>query len=234
MKDGILILDKPEGITSSRAVLKVKKVLKLNKVGHTGTLDPFATGILVLCINKSTKKANYFTNLDKTYFGTMVLGISTDTQDLTGRVVKINSIKENELTLGKIHSSFEKFQGNLLQKPPMFSAVKSNGSPLYRLARKGIKVEVEPRKICIHELSILNIRWGIYTTVSFKVKCSKGTYIRTLCNDIGEELGCGAYLSHLRRVEVGEITISESVSLEKLLTLPSEKQKDYILPIDIN
>ena len=197
MRDGILIIDKPEGISSAKTVYKIKKLLKLNKVGHTGTLDPFATGVLVLCLNRSTKEAAYFINLDKTYIGTMILGISTDTQDLTGKVIKVNSIKREQkrLTQYEIEGVFKKFQGDIWQTPPMHSAIKSKGKPLYLLARKGIKIKVEPRKVKIQQLSPLKVRWDIYPSISFKVKCSKGTYIRTLCKDIGDYLGFGAYLS---------------------------------------
>jgi|LSQX01.2.fsa_nt_gb tRNA pseudouridine55 synthase len=229
MRDGILIIDKPEGISSAKTVFKIKKLLKLDKVGHTGTLDPFATGVLVLCLNRSTKEAAYFINLDKTYTGTMILGISTDTQDLTGKAIRINSQKR--LTHDGIESAFRKFKGDIWQTPPMYSAIKSKGKPLYRLARKGIKIKVEPRMVTIHQLSLLKIRQDIYPSISFKVKCSKGTYIRTLCNDIGDYLGFGAYLSSLRRIQVGNISINQSISLDKLMELPPEKQESLILPV---
>ena len=231
MKNGILIIDKPEGISSAKTVFKIKKLLKLDKAGHTGTLDPFATGILVLCLNRSTKESVYFTNLDKTYTATMILGISTDTQDLTGKIIRINSKKREQkrLTRDEIENVFEKFQGDIWQTPPMYSAIKSKGKPLYRLARKGIKIKVEPRKIKIYQLSLLKIRWDIYPSISFKVKCSKGTYIRTLCNDIGDYLGFGAYLSNLRRVKVGNISINQSISLAEFMELPSEKQASLII-----
>ena len=231
MRDGILIIDKPEGISSAKTVYKIKKLLKLNKVGHTGTLDPFATGVLILCINRSTKEATYFTNLDKTYIGTMILGISTDTQDLTGKVIRVNSIKREQkrLTHDEIENIFKKFQGDIWQTPPMYSAIKSKGRPLYRLARQGIKIKVEPRKVKIQQLLPLKVGWDIYPNISFKVKCSKGTYVRTLCNDIGDYLGFGAYLSNLRRVAVGDISINQSISLDEFMKLPSEKQTSLIL-----
>lgn len=230
MKDGILIIDKPEGITSAKIVLKIKKVLNLNKAGHTGTLDPFATGVLVLCLNRCTKKAPYFFNMDKTYSGTMILGISTDTQDLTGRVIKVCTKKRPKLTLDEIKNVFRMFQGEIWQTPPMFSAIKSRGGPLYKLARKGIEIEIAPRKIQIFQLTVLNLRWDKYPSIGFEVKCSKGTYIRTLCSDIGEYLGCGAYLSKLRRIKVGEISINQSIPMDKFMEMSSEKQRQYILP----
>ena len=233
MKDGILLIDKPEGITSAKTVLKIKRYLKLNKAGHTGTLDPFATGLLVLCLNKFTKKASFFSNLDKTYIGTMVLGISTDTQDLTGKIIRVNTKKNIQFIREDIENVFRKFQGDIWQTPPMFSAIKSKGKPLYVLARKGIEVKVDPRKIKISLLSIISTKLSDkYPSITFKVWCSKGTYIRTLCNDIGEYLGCGAYLSALRRVKVGNISIDQSITLEKIIKLSPEKQKDYIITPD--
>ncbi len=234
MRDGILIIDKPEGISSAKTVFKIKKLLRLKKAGHTGTLDPFATGVLVLCLNNSTKEASYFTNLDKTYTGTMILGISTDTQDLTGKVIRVHSKKRTQKRLiqDEIESVFKKFQGDIWQTPPMYSAIKLKGEPLYRLARKGIKIKVEPRKVKIYQLSLLKARWDIYPSISFKVKCSKGTYVRTLCSDIGNYLGYGAYLSNLRRIKVGNISINQSVFLHKFMELSPEKQKTFILPAD--
>lgn len=231
MRDGILIIDKPEGITSARTVFKIKNILKLKKVGHTGTLDPFATGILILCLNRSTKQSSYFLNLDKTYVGTMIMGISTDTQDLTGKVIRVNKKcrEQGRLTLDVIESAFKKFEGDIWQTPPMFSAIKLKGRPLYKLARKEIKVDIAPRKVKIFKLTLLGANLDKYPSINFKVHCSKGTYIRTLCNDIGNHLGCGAYLSNLRRVKVGNISINQSVALDKFMGLSAEKQSSFIL-----
>ena len=211
MIDGILIIDKPEGISSARVVFKIKKTLNLKKVGHTGTLDPFASGLLLICLNHATKKAGYFTDLDKTYLGTMILGISTDTQDLTGKVVKVNPIKQNNIEIKDIENAFQKFQGDIWQTPPMFSAIKSRGKPLYQLARKGIEIKVAPRKVIIFKLNLLAMSWNKYPAISFMVQSSKGTYIRTLCQDIGDYLGCGAYLAKLKRIKIGNISIEQSM-----------------------
>lgn len=232
MRDGILIIDKPEGISSAKTVWQVKKALHLDKVGHTGTLDPFATGLLILCLNQATKKANIFFNLDKTYTGKMILGISTDTQDLTGRVIRICSKGEKRITYQDIEKVFQQFQGELWQIPPIYSALKVTGKPLYQLARKGIKVLPAPRKIKILQLNLLAIRWDQYPSITFKVKCSKGTYIRTLCNDIGDYLGFGAYLSELRRIKVGNISIKKAIPLSVFTKLPYQQQEKYILPFN--
>jgi tRNA pseudouridine55 synthase len=232
MKDGILIIDKPEGISSAKTVFKIKKVLNLSKAGHTGTLDPFATGILVICLNNTTKKSCFFSNLNKTYLGTMILGISTDTQDLTGKVVKVNTRKDHRLSTDEIKSVFKMFQGEIWQTPPMFSAIKSEGKPVYRLARKGIQIKLIPRKVKIFQLNLLDARWDRYPSISFKVHCSKGTYIRTLCNDIGVYLGYGAYMSNLRRIQVGKITLKQAIKLDNFIKLTFEKQKKHILPFD--
>lgn len=230
MMEGMLIIDKPGGISSAKVVFEVKKALNLNKAGHTGTLDPFATGILLVCLNSATKKAKYFSNLDKTYAGTMILGISTDTQDLTGRILRVNSVKDYKLTFDDMKSVFKKFQGDIWQTPPMFSALKSKGQPLYRLARKGIEIKVNPRKVKIFQLDLLEMSWDKYPAIYFRVHCSKGTYIRTLCHDIGEYLGLGAYLANLRRVAIGKISIKQSIPLNDFLRLDRENQKNYILP----
>lgn len=232
MLDGILIIDKPEGISSAKTVWKVKRALHLKKAGHTGTLDPFASGLLILCLNQTTKKATYFLNLDKTYLGKMILGISTDTQDLTGQVTRICSKEKLRLTREEIERVFNQFQGDLWQVPPIYSALKVAGQPLYRLARKGIKILPAPRKVKIWQLNLLEIRWDRYPSITFKVKCSKGTYVRTLCNDIGNFLGYGAYLSDLRRVQVGNISLKKAIPFNEFIILPLEQQKKYILPFN--
>ncbi len=232
MKNGILIIDKPEGITSAKAVLKIKELLKLNKAGHAGTLDPFATGILMVCLNRATKIAKYLSDLDKEYITTMVLGISTDTQDLKGKIIKINTDNAYQLNYSNIEKVFNKFQKDIWQIPPMFSAVRHQGRRLYKLARKGIKINLAPRKVKIHKIKILAIKYDCFPSITFQVHCSKGTYIRTLCNDIGEALGFGAYVSHLRRIRVGHYDINQSVDLNNFIKMPSAERDKYILPVD--
>lgn len=229
MIDGILMIDKPEGISSAKAVSKIKKKLHLNKAGHTGTLDPFATGLLIVCLNHATKIAGYLSDLDKTYLGTMILGIATDTQDLTGKVIKVNPIKPNQLKLEEIEDVFKKYRGEISQIPPMFSAKKSQGQKLYQLARKGIKIELTPRKVKIFQLNLLRVKFDRYPSITFQVKCSKGTYVRTIAHDIGEYLGWGAYLSHLKRTHIGKISVNQAIKLDDFLKLPFEEQGKYIL-----
>lgn len=232
MIDGILILDKPEGITSAKAVSKIKNSLQLKKAGHIGTLDPFATGLLIICLNRATKIAQYLLSLDKLYTGTMILGISTNTQDLKGVVQKIKPIDQRKIQPEVINKVFQKYQGEILQIPPMFSAIKFKGSKLYSLARKGIQVKLEPRKIRIIQLDVINIKYDFYPSISFQVKCSKGTYVRTLCCDIGETLGYGAYMSNLRRIGIGEFLINQSVQLDQFLRLSYENKCKKIVPLD--
>jgi len=232
MIKGILNINKPEGITSAKAVSKIKKKLQLNKAGHTGTLDPFATGILLVCLNRATKIAQYLSVLDKEYVGRMVLGVTTDTQDLKGKVLKIKNVNQKTLNIDNLEKVFTSFQGKLWQKPPMFSALRHKGLRLYSLARKGIEVDLDPRKIFIKQISILKIKVDHFPSITFRVKCSKGTYIRTLCNDIGQKLGCGAFLSRLERTEIGNHNIQQSIGLDKFLRMPFQEQYKNILSID--
>jgi len=229
MKNGILIINKPEGITSAKTVSKIKETLKLKKTGHTGTLDPFATGVLIVCLGRATKISKYLSDLNKTYDVTMILGISTNTQDVKGKVTKINSFCSKQITPEKIIKAFQKFIGELWQTPPMFSAVRYKGVRLYKLARKGIKVNPAPRKIKIHKLDINKINIDKFPSICFRVHCSKGTYIRTLCNDIGQVLGVGAFVSNLRRVKVGKYSIFNSISLEKFLKTSEANRYKYII-----
>ena len=227
--NGILLIDKPEGITSARTVSRIKKALRIKKAGHTGTLDPSATGILIVCLNRSTKIAQYLSSLDKVYMGTMVLGITTDTQDFTGKIQEIKTINPKKLNTSEIKSVFFSFQGDIWQIPPMFSALKHKGRPLYSLARKGIKVNLAPRKVRISQLKILKIQYDRYPSITFQVRCSKGTYIRTLCHDIGKSLGFGAYLSSLRRIQIGNYSINESIPLKQFLRMSTSGQHHQLI-----
>ena len=230
MINGILNINKPEGITSAKVVAKIKNNLGLNKAGHTGTLDPFATGVLLICINHSTKISQYLSDSDKEYTGTMILGITTDTQDIRGKVLKIKKVDTEKLNMMKIKKIFNSFKGILYQRPPMFSAVKYKGARLYSLARKGIIADVDPRKIIIDKLEITKIQYDYYPSITFNVRCSKGTYIRTLCHEIGKALGYGAFCSNLKRTRIGNITIKQSIGLEYFLNMPIHKKNQIILP----
>ncbi len=209
--DIIVNLNKPRDITSQEAVTKAKKILQVKKAGHAGTLDPAATGLLIICVNRATRLAPYFSDLDKGYKAVMKLGEATDTQDACGRVIE----KSNSVDIGKtlIENTLISFKGKSLQQPPMFSALKHKGKPLYQLARKGIEVERKPREVTIHHMELLDIDSPY---VSFKVVCSKGTYIRTLCDDIGKKLGVGAHLYELERTAIGQFRIEDSLTFEDL------------------
>jgi tRNA pseudouridine55 synthase len=209
--DGILIIDKPKGLTSHDVVKRVKRILRIKKAGHTGTLDPDATGVLPILIGKATKISKYLINSDKKYVGCMKLGVKTDTGDATGRTISTSSMPfPSEIEIDRV---FKKFSGHIRQVPPMYSAIKINGRPLYTLARKGIEVERKDREVIIHRLDILRIEDPL---IIFRISCSKGTYIRTLVSDIGDALGLGAHLISLRRTIAGRFRIEDSISLEEL------------------
>lgn len=212
--DLIINLNKPKGITSHEATTKVKIIFKAKKAGHTGTLDSTATGVLLICINKTTRLASYFSSLDKEYKAVMKLGEVTDTQDAEGSIIKKSErIEVDEIV---IKNTLKSFEGTILQRPPIFSALKYKGRPLYKYAKRGLYIPVEPRKVYIHHIEVLNIELPF---VFFRVVCSKGTYIRTLCNDIGKKLGIGAHLFELERTAVGPFNISNSLSIEELVDI---------------
>jgi len=211
---GVLVVDKPADISSAGVVRILKRMFNAKKVGHAGTLDPFATGVLVCCINKATRLADFFLKSGKTYQAEMVLGEATDTQDATGRVIsRCDNISASK---GDIHRVFNRFKGDILQQPPVYSALKHNGVPLYKLARKGKPVQKPPRTVNIQRLAIMDVN---LPEVRFEVSCSAGTYIRTLCADVGAMLGCGGHLKTLRRIKSGGFTVDEAVSLSGLKAL---------------
>lgn len=211
---GILVVDKPAGISSAAVVGKIKRLLQVKKVGHTGTLDPFATGVLVCCVGKATRLAHFLLKCDKTYEGVLYLGVSTDTQDKTGRVVC--PPKEPRFPLEVISHAMKRFEGAIEQKPPVYSALKEKGVPLYRLAREGRPVQKPARQVVISSIRIADI---CLPEIRFEVACSSGTYIRTLCADIGEYLGCGGHLKELRRTRCGGFSILQAVSLQDVEAL---------------
>ena len=206
--DGILVLDKPRGWTSHDVVARVRQLTKIKRVGHTGTLDPMATGVLIVCLGQATRVVEYMVGHDKRYTATVRLGIETDTYDAQGQVVARRPVDVSESAL---RESLEAFVGDLRQVPPMFSAIKQAGTKLYDLARQGIEVEREPRSMTIHSIDLIGFD---PPDATIDVRCSAGTYIRSLAHDLGRRLGCGAHLSMLTRTAAGDFTLAQAVSLE--------------------
>jgi tRNA pseudouridine55 synthase len=209
--DGVLLLDKPVGFSSNDALIKAKRVLNARKAGHTGTLDPFATGLLPLCFGEATKFSQDLLEADKTYDTTVHLGQTTDTGDTEGAVIDSRDV---HVTLEQIHAVLAQFRGPIKQVPPMYSALKRDGKPLYEYAREGITLEREARDVIIHKLELISYEAPF---LKLSVTCSKGTYIRVLGQDIGEALGCGAHLNALRRTQVGALTTEHMITLEQLV-----------------
>lgn len=228
--NGILNIFKPKGISSYQTVKEVRDILNISKAGHTGTLDPSASGVLLICIGQATKIAEFLVGMKKHYQGEMILGISTDSQDSKGKIIQKREVG-TDINENRIKDIFKKYEGTISQMPPMFSAAHYKGERLYRLARKGIEVKRNLKKIKIYQLNLINFYQDVNPIVKFEVICSKGTYIRTLCNDIGNELGCGAHLSNLVRKKVGNFSIEDSLNLEEL---KKEKAlgKRYLISID--
>ena len=208
---GFVVIDKPAGITSHDVVSRVRRILGTRKVGHTGTLDPFATGVLPVAVNDGTKAIPFLDEGIKSYEAVMQLGVATDTLDMTGSVVR--EADWQSVTLERVEEVLKEFIGHLSQIPPMYSAIKCDGQPLYKLARKGQVIERKPREIDIFSLELLSF---VPPLVGFRVACSRGTYVRTLADDIGAILGCGAALKQLRRLASGPFNISTSVTLAAL------------------
>ncbi len=222
--NGIVIVDKPEGWTSQDVVSKLRGALHTRRIGHGGTLDPMATGVLPVFVGRATRGVEFFEHAEKTYEATLRLGLATDTEDTSGTVLKEQEVHISEADfLGVL----PKFRGNIQQIPPMYSALKVNGQKLYDLARKGKEVERQPRDITIFELECLEFTGS---EAKLRVRCSKGTYIRTLCKDIGEALGCGGCMAALRRVQAGEYTIEEAVPLQTLVE--AENPEVYLRAVD--
>jgi len=209
--DGVIVIDKPQGWTSHDVVNFVRKKSGIRKVGHAGTLDPMATGVLVVLPGKSTKLSQEYSQHDKRYLTRMILGVTTDTQDAEGRIIKTQPV--SGITDKKIEEALKEFKGEIEQVPPMVSAIKHKGQPLYKLARKGISIARKPRQIFVEELKLTSYKMP---EVTLDITCSKGTYVRTLCDDIGNRLGCGGHMSYLRRVRSGKFGIEEAVTVEDL------------------
>lgn len=227
--DGIIVIDKPSGKTSHDMVYFVRRLTGIKKVGHTGTLDPAATGVLPVCIGRATKVCDMLTNADKAYRVSFVLGMTTDTLDAEGEVLTDQPVTA---TREEIAQAVQSFLGEIVQIPPMYSAVKVNGKKLYELARSGISVERKERRVTIKNIDILDIDMESFT-VTMDVECSKGTYIRTLCDDIGMKLGCGAFVSKLQRRKSGIFDIKNSYTIEELIRIKEENRlSECIMPVD--
>jgi len=222
--NGIVIIDKPQGWTSQDVTARLRRVFNTRRIGHGGTLDPMATGVLPVFVDRATRGVEFFEHAEKTYETVLRLGLTTDTEDISGNVLT----EQDAFVTGEmLEEVLEKFRGEIMQVPPMYSALKINGQKLVDLARKGKTVERQPRPVTIHELTLLGMEAdGIH----LRVRCSKGTYIRTLCKDIGEALGCGGCMAALRRVQAGEYTIEEAVPLQELLE--SSEPEKYLRPVD--
>ena len=222
--NGIVIVDKPQGWTSQDVTSRLRRVFNTRRIGHGGTLDPMATGVLPVFVGRATRGVEFFEHAEKTYETVLRLGMTTDTEDITGAVLSEATVSLSE---ADILGVLPQFRGDIWQVPPMYSALKVNGQKLYDLARKGKEVERQPRPITIHELTLLGM---CEEGVRLRVRCSKGTYIRTLCKDIGQALGCGGCMAQLRRVSAGEYTIEEAVPLQTLLETESPEQ--YLRNVD--
>lgn len=220
MYNGVIVVNKEAGFTSHDVVAKLRGILRQKKIGHTGTLDPDATGVLPVCLGHATKLCDMLTDKDKTYEAVMLLGRVTDTQDISGKVLEecdMYSLREDgRLSDDEILEAITSFIGEYSQIPPMYSALKVNGKKLYELAREGIEVERKPREVFIHAIEDIRLD---YPRVTMTVSCSKGTYIRTLCHDIGAKLGCGACMEHLKRTKVSTFTIDEALTLDEISEL---------------
>ena len=222
--NGIVIIDKPAGWTSQDVTARLRRVFNTRRIGHGGTLDPMATGVLPVFVDRATRGVEFFEHAEKTYEATLRLGLTTDTEDTTGTVLEEKKVSVTEADLLDV---LPHFRGEIMQIPPMYSALKVNGKKLYELARAGKEIQRQPRPITIHTLELLEFGGN---TARLRVRCSKGTYIRTLCKDIGAALGCGGCMAALRRVQAGEYTIEDAVPLETLLECETPEQ--YLRSVD--
>jgi tRNA pseudouridine55 synthase len=226
--DGLLLVDKPTGMTSHDVVARIRRHFRIRKVGHGGTLDPMATGLLVILLGRGTKISDRVMGSDKVYEGVMRLGVATSTQDADGEVVA--EADASAISLPQVEAEMRQRTGDLMQTPPMVSAIKKDGVPLYKLARRGEVVERQPRLIHVYRFDLLDFS---PPSVSFRLACTKGTYVRTLCADIGEALGCGAHLTALRRTASGPLRIEDAAPLDALLALTPDQLAARVLPMNV-
>jgi tRNA pseudouridine55 synthase len=224
--EGILLVDKPQGITSHDVVSKIRRVFHIKKVGHAGTLDPMATGLLLILIGKATKASQYLMSMDKEYVGTVKLGVLTDSQDADGEITEERPVPA--LTEAQVKAEMKTFIGDQYQTPPMFSAKKINGQKLYKLARQGKTVEREPRVIHISRFELMNFALPEF---GFIVGTSKGAYVRTIAHDLGERLGCGGHLNKLRRTAVGQFRIEKASTIEELEAMAPSTLRKQLIPV---
>jgi len=232
--NGVLIVDKPPGESSNGVLQRAKRLFFAAKAGHTGSLDPFATGVLPLCFGEATKFSQFLLDADKEYVATFHFGVHTDTGDKDGKILSQHDA--SSIVVKKLEDVIGNYRGNILQVPPMYSALKRNGRPLYELAREGIEVEREARPVSVYEFSVLAFRPGAIAELDCRIRCSKGTYIRSLAENIGQDLGVGAHVAALRRTQAGPFTETQSHSLEALFERRGEGRAevldDCLLPVD--
>lgn len=224
--DGVLLLDKPVGMTSNTALQKVKRLYQAVKAGHTGTLDPFASGLLPICLGEATKFSQTMLDADKVYRATVRLGVRTATGDPEGTVLETRPVRVDEADVRRV---LPRFTGEFLQTPPMHSALKVAGRPLYDYARQGVEVERKPRPVVVRRLELLDFRGDVFT---LRVESGKGLYVRTLAEDLGEALGCGAHLLGLVRLAVGPLRLEQAIGLKELEAMDMQKRDDRLLPVD--
>ncbi|MBI2517307.1 MAG: tRNA pseudouridine(55) synthase TruB [Opitutae bacterium] len=224
--EGVLLVDKPTGMTSHDVVYRLRRKLAMQRIGHAGTLDPMATGLLVMLIGKATRISQYLISEDKVYEGEITLGSTTNSQDAEGEVMETRPVPE--LTEAQVHEAMKGFLGDQYQTPPMFSAVKIGGVPLYKKARQGEEVEREPRFIRVAVFELLSFS---SPKLTFRLACSKGTYVRTIAHDLGQKLGCGAHLSALRRTVSGKFSIGQCTPLAEIQELPLPEIEKRLIPV---
>ena len=224
--DGVFLLNKPLGFSSNQALKKIQWLFNAKKAGHTGTLDPMASGLLPICIGEATKFSHRLLEANKTYIATIQLGVTTTTGDQEGEIV---SQKDVVLKPNQLQETLQKFTGDIMQIPPMFSALKFEGKPLYEYARQGIEIERKSRQVTIYDIALNKIE---ESAVILEVSCSKGTYIRTLAEDIGHALGCGAYLKGLERTQTGNFQLSDALTIEAIEAMSMASRENTLLPVD--
>ncbi len=224
--EGVLLVDKPQGLTSHDVVYRLRRKLSMKKIGHAGTLDPMATGLLIMLIGKATRISQYLMSSDKVYEGEATLGVVTDSQDAEGEMMETRPVPE--LSEAQVKEAMKTFLGDQYQTPPMHSAIKIDGVPLYKLARKGEEVEREPRFIRVMAFELLSFA---SPKITFRLHCTKGTYVRTIAHDLGNKLGCGAHLSALRRTVSGKFEMSQGLTLDQIETMSLPEIEKRLIPV---
>ncbi len=224
--EGVLLVDKPQGLTSHDVVYRLRRKLQMKKIGHAGTLDPMATGLLIMLIGKATRISQYLMSSDKVYEGEATLGVVTDSQDAEGEVMETRPVPA--LTEAQVREAMKGFLGDQYQTPPMHSAIKVDGVPLYKMARKGEEVEREPRFIRVMAFELTSF---VSPKLTFRLHCTKGTYVRTIAHDLGHKLGCGAHLSALRRTGSGAFSLAQGLTLDAIESMPVAEIEQRLIPV---